>query len=717
MNILMKTPTLAIVLMLTVLPVSAEDGYHVQMLYTVDDTYVYRGDNGQETLRGVEDPGNLKTGRHDSEAYTYKTFLKFDLSTVSPDAAFIRSARLVLTGKSNRGSLEHSISIYTVPNDNAWSEDNLAYANRSITGSAALIPGATLLQTVGIADMDFAFDITGKIREYRAAGKNMLSLMIAEDTRVHTGESFTSGTRCILGFYSKESGDGATRPRLQVEEDDVSDLLLDAISIDGRALSAFDARCFHYAVDVQDEWLAVPEIAYEAADAAAGVQFTPALNLTGTEAERTAAIRVSGSGGRSLTYTLTFEPFVASSDVSLAGILIDDRPLEFFSVAKTVYTHYLPYTYDRHSPEITVTKANRKQAVSCTPAADVLSESESGRTAIISVTSSDASAAADYTIVFEKLPKLDLYLAIGQSNMAGRGTPVDAALGDLDTIANSYLFTPALGFEGAANPMNRYSSVRRDLAMQKISPAYGFARHLSEEVPAARAGMVVNARGATSIEEWMKGQEMYEKTVERMKAAQAWGELRGILWHQGEGNSAAPKSWMTKLTQLVADLRTELGTPGALFLAGELNHTKPQQYGELNDSIRTIQSRIPHSGWVSAEGCPTEADGTHFNREGAITLGKRYAEKVIAEIYAAGTLIDKVKAAGRPEYVIRIEDGNVTVDGIEHAALLTVHDICGRKLLSRSIANGHAFNLPMKGIWLLSIAERQSIFHTRICIR
>ena len=56
------------------------------------------------------------------------------------------------------------------------------------------------------------------------------------------------------------------------------------------------------------------------------------------------------------------------------------------------------------------------------------------------------------------LKTLDLYLCIGQSNMAGRGKLSPEVM---DTLQNVYLLNADDQFEPAVNPLNRYSTISR----------------------------------------------------------------------------------------------------------------------------------------------------------------------------------------------------------------------------------------------------------------
>lgn len=48
---------------------------------------------------------------------------------------------------------------------------------------------------------------------------------------------------------------------------------------------------------------------------------------------------------------------------------------------------------------------------------------------------------------------LDIYICIGQSNMAGRGTLKKSLM---DTLENTYILNETSMFEPAVNPMNKY---------------------------------------------------------------------------------------------------------------------------------------------------------------------------------------------------------------------------------------------------------------------
>ncbi|MDR0895332.1 MAG: sialate O-acetylesterase [Prevotellaceae bacterium] len=219
---------------------------------------------------------------------------------------------------------------------------------------------------------------------------------------------------------------------------------------------------------------------------------------------------------------------------------------------------------------------------------------------------------------------LDIYLCIGQSNMAGRGIITDAYR---DTLKHVYLLNGEGAMEAACHPLNRYSSIRKEPGMQKVGPAYSFAEALTGRTGRA-IGLVVNARGGSSINAWLKGADegYYDEALSRLRQALKFGKLRGIIWHQGEADSKYPESYMAKLQQLVSDLRTDLGDPSLPFVVGELARWLPASPA-FNRMLRKVSRYIPYTACVSARGLTPLIDKTdpHFDAASQEKLGKRYA--------------------------------------------------------------------------------------------
>lgn len=227
----------------------------------------------------------------------------------------------------------------------------------------------------------------------------------------------------------------------------------------------------------------------------------------------------------------------------------------------------------------------------------------------------------------------DVYLLIGQSNMAGRAALTEA---DREPIEGVFLWNGE-GWEPAANPMNRHSTIRKDIKMQRLGPGEGFSKGMRALRPERSVGLVVNAKGGSAIEEWLPGTKFFTEAIARTKAAlAAGGELKGIVWHQGEANVARLEKYPGQLAELVAALREELGAGEIPFVAGQIIDRDDQPDRQaFNRALPETVAKIPRCGYASSEGL-TDFDDVHFDAPSQRLLGLRYAERMVTLQRAGG---------------------------------------------------------------------------------
>lgn len=223
----------------------------------------------------------------------------------------------------------------------------------------------------------------------------------------------------------------------------------------------------------------------------------------------------------------------------------------------------------------------------------------------------------------------DVYLIIGQSNTIGRA-PIEekdeVALDGVDLFNGS-------GWESATNPMNIYSTIRRDIDRQELGYSYTFGRTVNE-VTGNKLGLVVNARGATSIEQWTKGSEdgYFEAAIAALNTALETPNttLKGILWHQGERNRG-DIDYLDKLEVFINDLRTDLNEPSLPFIVGQISQDRVDNT-DFNERIKQLPNLINNTDYVSTDFLNTY-DDTHFDSNGQRVLGSRYASKILQMVY------------------------------------------------------------------------------------
>jgi len=242
--------------------------------------------------------------------------------------------------------------------------------------------------------------------------------------------------------------------------------------------------------------------------------------------------------------------------------------------------------------------------------------------------------------------KYDVFLLIGQSNMSGRGKMIPS---DMDTIEGVYLLNSEDIPEPATNPLNKYSTIRKDISMQQISMGFSFAKQMYRKT-GRKVLLVVNARGGSTIEEWDKNNRVknyYTEAVRRTREAMKYGKLKAILWHQGEQNSEEPGDYLLKLQKFVREIREDLNSPELPFIAGEIAHWWQPNASRFNPVINKITEAITYTACVSTRGAKSETDLTdpHFNRESQILIGKRYAREALKLIRA-----DKQGRQSLPEF-------------------------------------------------------------------
>ena len=91
-----------------------------------------------------------------------------------------------------------------------------------------------------------------------------------------------------------------------------------------------------------------------------------------------------------------------------------------------------------------------------------------------------------------------------------------------------------------------------------------------KEYPNKKIGLVVNAKGGSSINEWKKGSKFYNESLIRALQAQKTGSLKAIIWHQGEADQGQWEDYADKFDSLVFYFRKDLGQPDLKVIVGEI---------------------------------------------------------------------------------------------------------------------------------------------------
>lgn len=306
------------------------------------------------------------------------------------------------------------------------------------------------------------------------------------------------------------------------------------------------------------------------------------------------------------------------------------------------------------------------------------------------------------------LPAMDIFLAFGQSNMAGRA-PIEPSVAG--TLNNVKLLADNNNWVDASNPMNLYSTVRKEALMQQVGPSWSFAKSMARHA-GKLIGMVVNARGGTTIEDFSAGGPYYEANIARIAEAKTLGTIKGIIWHQGESNNS-DSQYLTKLNAMLADYRAVIGDT-VFFLAGQLGNWNPEggqtpKYNSFNTMIPGILTVVDNSDYVLNTDLTHIGDHTHFNLPSQILLGQRYAQKMLAELYGIDIFIININLMG---------DGFIMITG-EEESISPANDFSytfetgSAVQLSIEAGKGKIFtSLVINGTEISSAKGQKSYIHT-----
>lgn len=222
----------------------------------------------------------------------------------------------------------------------------------------------------------------------------------------------------------------------------------------------------------------------------------------------------------------------------------------------------------------------------------------------------------------EPAPKdMKLFLLIGQSNMAGRGK-----VEPQDEVVNPRIFmlTKDLKWVPAKDPLHF------DKPVAGVGPGSQFAREISKADPTATIGLIPCSVGGTSLDQWKDGGALYKDAVKRAKEAMKNGKLAGILWHQGEADSAADKvaSYTDRFSAMIGSLRKDLQADKVPVLIGELGRFRPASKA-FNDNLPAVAAKVSLSGLVKSEDLMDKGDKLHFDAASARKFGQNYATEYL----------------------------------------------------------------------------------------
>ena len=255
-------------------------------------------------------------------------------------------------------------------------------------------------------------------------------------------------------------------------------------------------------------------------------------------------------------------------------------------------------------------------------------------------------------------PNFHIYIAYGQSNMAGAG---DIRRGVDDKEHERYkMFAttsctkyPTVGEIYPAIPPMFHCG-------EGLSVADWFGRYLADSLPDVTVGIIPVAVGGTKIElfdkdkyasylstaenwlvNWAKDYgsdgNAYARIVEVAKKAQQVGVIKGIIFHQGESGAMNGNNWQQEVKKSRDDIlkALNLSSDTVPFLAGGLEDRAAGGccWSFTDNNIKTLPNVMDNTYFVSSEGLKGNGkDSYHFSSESYQEFGRRYAEEMLKHI-------------------------------------------------------------------------------------
>ena len=217
---------------------------------------------------------------------------------------------------------------------------------------------------------------------------------------------------------------------------------------------------------------------------------------------------------------------------------------------------------------------------------------------------------------------------------------------------------PGLCIRGRSGYTDRAHTMDHREPSAGVCLARTFAIVVAEQNPGITVGLIPCAAGGSPIATWEPGgyweqtdSHPYDDAIRRARAAMESGELKGMLWHQGESDAQPELAdvYEEGLHGLIQRLRTELQAPHVPFIAGQLGQFTTRPWDELRRKVNAAHEALPKhiasSAFVTSEGLTHKGDDVHFDSPSLRELGRRYAAAYAKLVSCHGSSVDRV--AGR----------------------------------------------------------------------
>ncbi len=222
------------------------------------------------------------------------------------------------------------------------------------------------------------------------------------------------------------------------------------------------------------------------------------------------------------------------------------------------------------------------------------------------------------------LAKERVYILAGQSNMMGKGKTHQL---------------PAFLKRQPSNVEFYYQGRKRQLAkFSHFGPEVSFAHTISRAFPNDKHIIIKHVATGTSINQWLPGSRLFDGLLRQRGFVKVSTnannivnkKVDAIIWMQGEKDARSASNanrYESNLKQFITGVRRQLNSPRSVFIMGQVN-PEDQAFFML-ETVKQAQVNTQRTlagvKLVSTDGLGKIYDHVHYNTQGQLELGKRFA--------------------------------------------------------------------------------------------
>lgn len=179
-----------------------------------------------------------------------------------------------------------------------------------------------------------------------------------------------------------------------------------------------------------------------------------------------------------------------------------------------------------------------------------------------------------------------------------------------------------------------------------FGPELAFGERVAELYPHDQIAIIKYAVGGTTLyvdwttpdNEFPEGGPMWNQLLDTITAS--LGELtsqgheytiEGFLWMQGESDGDRryqARAYDDKLIDFISEIRLFLGEPEMPFVLGRVRNAGQPYIEDVRLAQVTVADADPFACWFDTDDIAFLPDGIHYDEEGMLTLGQRFADRL-----------------------------------------------------------------------------------------